>query len=446
MDTGKVRYQRNLKNTYLVIKEAEKECLEEYAGKMVLQNKISGLACCEIRNVDERKEIWYEITSLQALEQIYAVQKISGNTLKDILRQIYRVTLELEKYLLDGKRLCFEPEYFFWNREENRAVFLYDFEKSDAGGMQKLAEFLIERVDYNENETVELAYYFYDRAIQENFSIEEVMRYIDKNKKGEIKEEIKEKRKDWEEEKGREEDKNMEKEILNERTEKETWKEKTKEKRRKQNFLPGIGLMGIGIAGIATKQLMELFFLLTEREKMLCHILVGIFFFMGMVFFFSEAVKEIKKKRRKEEKEEKEEKQADIGKTENMVFVEKLDFKEKEPSEKEISTKTIYLGEEIKKRKRHLVSGKKGKETEYEMEKFPFIVGKEKEKVNLFIKEHSASRIHARFIEREGDIYLEDLHSTNGTYVNDLLLEPHEPVRVKSGDILCFGKAEFRYY
>lgn len=28
MDTGKVRYQRNLKNTYLVIKEAEKECLD----------------------------------------------------------------------------------------------------------------------------------------------------------------------------------------------------------------------------------------------------------------------------------------------------------------------------------------------------------------------------------------------------------------------------------
>ena len=50
------------------------------------------------------------------------------------------------------------------------------------------------------------------------------------------------------------------------------------------------------------------------------------------------------------------------------------------------------------------------------------MIGKDRERVNLYIKEHSVSRIHARLLEENGSIYIEDLHSTNGTYLNDLPL------------------------
>ena len=48
-----------------------------------------------------------------------------------------------------------------------------------------------------------------------------------------------------------------------------------------------------------------------------------------------------------------------------------------------------------------------------------------------------ASSVHARVYRREGDIWLEDLGSTNGTYINDERLA--EPVRLQRGDKVKVG-------
>ncbi len=50
------------------------------------------------------------------------------------------------------------------------------------------------------------------------------------------------------------------------------------------------------------------------------------------------------------------------------------------------------------------------------------------------------SRHHARFLRRSEGWFLEDLQSTNGTYLNEVRLLPHRPVRLNSGDLLRFGQ------
>lgn len=52
------------------------------------------------------------------------------------------------------------------------------------------------------------------------------------------------------------------------------------------------------------------------------------------------------------------------------------------------------------------------------------------------------SRLHARFDSRDGSLWLEDLGSTNGTWVNHRRIESATPVR--PGDILHFADHEFR--
>lgn len=107
--------------------------------------------------------------------------------------------------------------------------------------------------------------------------------------------------------------------------------------------------------------------------------------------------------------------------------------------------KTVYIGKALLNRGYSLVSLGKGEEKEYSVEFYPYVIGKDKERVNLYLKEHSVSRIHARLLEENGDIYIEDLHSTNGTYLNDLILTPHEKIKIRRGDIILFGKAEFAF-
>ncbi len=46
------------------------------------------------------------------------------------------------------------------------------------------------------------------------------------------------------------------------------------------------------------------------------------------------------------------------------------------------------------------------------------------------------SRQHARLLHRPDGWWIEDLQSTNGTFVNEVRLLPHRPVRLRSGDIV----------
>jgi len=50
------------------------------------------------------------------------------------------------------------------------------------------------------------------------------------------------------------------------------------------------------------------------------------------------------------------------------------------------------------------------------------------------------SRRHAVLLKREAGWFLEDLQSTNGTYVNEIRLAPNKPVPLHSGDLIRFGQ------
>jgi serine/threonine protein kinase len=50
------------------------------------------------------------------------------------------------------------------------------------------------------------------------------------------------------------------------------------------------------------------------------------------------------------------------------------------------------------------------------------------------------SRQHARLVRRSEAWYIEDLRSTNGTYLNEVRLLPHRPVRIRSGDLVRFAQ------
>jgi pSer/pThr/pTyr-binding forkhead associated (FHA) protein len=54
--------------------------------------------------------------------------------------------------------------------------------------------------------------------------------------------------------------------------------------------------------------------------------------------------------------------------------------------------------------------------------------------------ENGVSRKHAVIHRAGADFTVEDMGSTNGTYVNKKKIEPHQPQTIKPGDELKFGK------
>jgi hypothetical protein len=63
--------------------------------------------------------------------------------------------------------------------------------------------------------------------------------------------------------------------------------------------------------------------------------------------------------------------------------------------------------------------------------------------IEVRIEDNFASGRHARVFDHEGNAYLEDLNSTNGTYLNGQLVEGQEPLQ--ADDRIRIGDTEFRY-
>ncbi|MDO4303356.1 MAG: trypsin-like peptidase domain-containing protein [Bacillota bacterium] len=78
------------------------------------------------------------------------------------------------------------------------------------------------------------------------------------------------------------------------------------------------------------------------------------------------------------------------------------------------------------------------------IQKKVFYIGKDGLKVDYCIKGNSSiSRSHAVIKQIDEEFYLEDLQATNGTYHNDVRLQPSQSVKLISGDRIKLADEEF---
>ena len=81
---------------------------------------------------------------------------------------------------------------------------------------------------------------------------------------------------------------------------------------------------------------------------------------------------------------------------------------------------------------------------DFELEKESCIVGKSP-KVKLCLNRETISQFHAKFDFYDNTYYIEDMNSTNGTFVNDDLLNYKEKRALYPGDVLRFADVKYRF-
>ena len=77
--------------------------------------------------------------------------------------------------------------------------------------------------------------------------------------------------------------------------------------------------------------------------------------------------------------------------------------------------------------------------------KFPLTIGKLAPFCDVVIPDNTVSRMHARLEERNGQVFISDLNSTNGTVRNGDMLSIHEEVAMEPGDQIMFGRVCLTY-
>jgi hypothetical protein len=143
----------------------------------------------------------------------------------------------------------------------------------------------------------------------------------------------------------------------------------------------------------------------------------------------------------------------DIGSSDNLSPQNKSRFKNdwnEAPStdcgEDEVSAPTCLLNASIENANRPVLKAQEGAGyKDIPILSFPFFIGKLKKNVDYCLDNDMVSRYHAK-ITREGEFYyLTDLNSTNGTYINQELLQTYQKKKIRFGDEISFANIRYRF-
>ncbi len=380
-------YVRNCNCNYerVALEKVPEENRYEYC--ILNRGGIRYLLPCSLRYMNGEAFLYYDISSTQNIVQIFVEKKINREWIKDFLWGIGQMERELDRFLLEYRNIIWNPEHIFQDLEKNDFFFLYMPYHEGENGLDELMDFMVEHVDYDDEPLVEFVYAAYEKV--HNIGAD----YFDKQ---------------------------IHEDFL------QVEKMQKVKTQACQEELP----------------LMQQEKTIIQKEEPVYEVTQK----RGVLSFLQNT-----KKKQSKKEEYREALRQKMNGAPMYAVCEENRYKEDLCDEKiergidfaEEFGKTIYIEETARQITTALY--KIDGELVVELVKFPFVIGKKKENVDLVLNDYSASRIHARIIQEEGVFYIEDLNSTNGTFKNGLRLQPYEKRRLESGDELRFGKTEYIY-
>lgn len=437
----RLKYERNLSHTYLVYEGDFEE--NEYVVQMILHNSIDGVLKCRIDKVDGRGRLYYEISSKQSVMSIFEKKKITYNILRQLLDSFKDILMKLEEYLLPEEYLMMEPDYIYMEPEQNIFYFCIVPYDKEPNGMQPLLEFLLEHIDYTDEKAVAMAYEWYKRAGEENYSFMNVYRqvFMDKEYKDVP---LEKKIKDEKVITGQERVKNKENiEWSREETGHMQYDEEKCEKNednqkqkldRQWYIAAAIGVLVVVVA-------------------VLCAIYIGIKeAAVSSVILLVLSIVLYRKYMEKEEEtciwEEEEDEEEEIYEAEILPELKKDLYEEKEVRKEEVLEdsankeygETVFITNEVIKNG-HVLKPLANEFPLLGISFFPYIIGKLAGAVDGVIEHETVSRIHCKLEFENENYYIRDLNSTNGTIVNGTVVGTEERMEIQCGDEIQIGQA-----
>ena len=348
-----VHYKRDLNSNYMILTD-DHPGEESYEVRMITENRIAGFLPCVSQQHEEKKEYYYEITGRQSMSLLYERRKMTHLQLQEFLRELQRILEVSSEYLLNPDRFVLDPEYIYLDSRTEKLYLCYypANEKTIRESFLGLAEYFLGKLDKGDAAGIEFGYDLYQRALEPNFSLAEVIhRHEEPAKPAAAPQEPEE-----------EELPAVREEVL-EKT--GSWRNFFRKKPKKPQIED----------------------YLAEADRMES----------GAVLFLRE--------------------------------------------QGSVSTETSFLQE--KKWDGLFLKSRDPEYPDFHIKENSFLIGKRKESVDGCIPVSTISRIHARITKEGSRYFLEDLNSTNGTWVDQMQLDPYELFPMEDGMRVRFASAEY---
>lgn len=178
----KISYQRGIRHNYLMI-VPEELIWEGYESRMLAGNRIEGLLYFQVRQEEEGTRLLYEITSRQPLSRLLEGRSIRAAEIRLLVSGIMKVLERMEGYLLRENHILLEPDYLYVDPESFQVwlCLVPGLERNFPEDFGKFLEYLLECVDHEDQESVVLAYGLYQETRKENYGMSDIYRILCRN-------------------------------------------------------------------------------------------------------------------------------------------------------------------------------------------------------------------------------------------------------------------------
>lgn len=411
-----VRLERDISHYYLVPEVRGHYTKEDYQIHMLMENQISGLLSMHGHYMDGMQEYYYDITARKSMEQIYDTEFMNEDAILSILKALYSVVHELEKYLLDEGCVLLDTNCIYMDEETREPYFCYlpGNKKPIEEAFCELSEYILHHLDQKDQKAVLLGYEIYRQASQKNYSLESVLKKAFETKTENTEKETVPERKVLQEKE------NIPSVNYQEEPDKRKNVER-KEQKKRQNVKAEkpkktIVLVCLSVLLFAGILILIWAGILTATQG------GGIAFLVVGIFGFALS-------------EQKKETEGDSGKKETV----KTTKEEKESN----ATTVLWEGEEEYQPRLCLIGMNSKERMTIILQNDTYLVGKQKSKVDICVNDPAVSRIHAKITKDGDDYYISDMNSTNGTFYNGNRLEPGEKVKLELTDEVTFAESGF---
>jgi hypothetical protein len=444
-------YRKEGMNYYMKI-PCGKEYTEGYDSALLQYHVVPYLLPIEVREMDGACELYYRLQYRTTLKSVLGHLALTGRRMGNIMQSIVGALESVEEYMIEPEMIMWKTEYIFIEADTGKLQFCYYPDESQRqGSIKEVLTEILQVVDKRDEETTLLLLHFFNLITEPECSLEQLKSFLrekigenDRPEEGYFN--ASNHKTDWQIAKREDNhEKQREKKAENRKISKkedDSNQESTVEKLVKTLLLLTAAVNFILIALLLVEIL---------TYDYIGYLLVAMAVLIVLtIVYMSISNEESPDDIMKEYFEENGSMQGEVNGQPQIHVV----HEEYSTSQQEFYGETTVLSPDshddtereivVEEYPRPLVlaSFEKGKYPAIQIEKST-VVGCMEEGCNYLLKERGISRMHAKLMKKEDGLYLLDLNSTNGTFLNGESLISGEDVKIEEGDIVAFAKCEY---
>lgn len=432
----KIEYRKIFNKNYAIITDYNiKDYKECYRSKMLKSNQLNNLLPYDIQNLNGVIQFTYDISSKQSINSFYENSDIDYEMVRHLIMSLKTAFDTLNNFLLEPDYIVLDPQLIYMNIATKSIYFCYCPGENNNfyDSLNNFLCYILSKINHEDNNSIILAYSLQQQSTNKNYTFDDLMEILNKPV-------FQHTEKNPPTNTEQESTFNAEYEVSPNHNIDHTSIPDNKDSTLSpaldqtaccKNNIPLLFtvLFFILSGAIFYYGILQAHFSL-ELTLLLCAVCAFI------CFNLSSFIKGSQKKL------------SDIYHEADDISPccsPEYNIPQQTLSEDDITTEssycedTVILGYRNTENAPKLIYTGTDFESVNEITSFPYTIGKMEQNVNMIISHPMISRIHAKIYLKENHYYIEDMNSSNGTYINNSLIQPHTLTEISPGDYITFS-------